>query len=138
MNPFTPPKVVAVEVVPSQATDSDRGVIAHLKARDNAPLHDVAYVVKIEFAEMPPATSHAWGLYVKDLRIPKYWAYKDGIYFKVFDPNFFAEHDGQPIRFSMDGVEFIDTGKKLVAPKPRGMKAAAHMSKLPLQEDVLK
>src|SRR5262249_38305301 len=138
MAPFTPRKVVAVEVVASQPTDSDRHVLAHLKARDNAPLADVAFLVKIQFEELPPVTSHGWGLYVSDERIPKYWAYKDGIYFKVFDPKFFVEHDRQPIRFSMNGVDFIDTGKKLVGPKPKALKAAADTSKLPLQADVLK
>jgi hypothetical protein len=138
MAPFTPPKVAAVEVVPSQPTDSDRSVIAHLKARDNAPLPDVAYLVKIRFEELPPVTSHGWALYVNDQRIPKYWAYKDGIYFKVFDPSFFVEHDRQPLRFSLNGVDFIDTGKKLVSPKPKVLKAAADTSKLPLQADVLK
>jgi hypothetical protein len=142
MTPSTAPKVVAVAVVPSQPTDSDHGVIAHLKARDDAPLQDVAYLVKIQFETMPPAASHTWGLYVNDLRIPKYWAYKDGIYFKVFDPNFFAEHDGEPIRFSLDGVEFIDTGKKLALPKAKTGKAktgkAAAPAQLPLQADVLK
>jgi hypothetical protein len=138
MAPFTPPKIVAVEVVASQPTDSDRSVIAHLKARDNVPLPDVAYLVKIRFEELPPVTSHGWALYVSDQRIPKYWAYKDGIYFKVFDPNFFVEHDRQPLRFSLNGVDFIDTGKKLVSPKPKVMKAAADTSKLPLQDDVLK
>jgi hypothetical protein len=138
MTLFTPPKVVAVEIVASQPTDTDRDAIAHLKARDNAPLQDVTYLVKIQFEELPPVTSHGWALYVNDHRVPKYWAYQDGIYFKVFDPNFFVEHAGQPIRFSLDGVDFIDTGKKLVSPKPKVMKAAAERSKLPLQSDVLK
>src|SRR6266404_6119635 len=117
MTPLTPPKITAVEVVASQPTDADRGAIAHLSARASAPLPEVAYVVKIAFEEMPPVTSQGWALYVNDQRIPKYWAYKDGIYFKVFDPNFLAEHEGQPIRFSMNGVEFIDSGKKLLSPK---------------------
>jgi hypothetical protein len=137
MTSFSPPKVVAVEVVASQPTGSDRDAIAHLKARDKAALQDVVYLVKIQFEELPPVTSHGWALYVNDQRIPKYWAYKDGIYFKVFDPAFLVEHAGQPIRFSMDGVDFIDTGKKLVSPK-KVIKAAADVSKLPLQSDVLK
>ena len=71
MPPFTPPRIAAVEVVASQPTDSDRGVIAHLKARDNVPLQEVAYVVKIRFEEFPPVTSHGWALYVKDYPVPK-------------------------------------------------------------------
>src|SRR5262249_54577016 len=113
MNPPTPPKITAVEVVATQPTDADRGVIAHLSARADAPLPDVTYLVKIEFEEMPPVTSQGWALYVQDERIPKYWAYSKGIYFKVFDPNFLTAHEGAALRFSLDGVNFIDTGKKL-------------------------
>src|SRR5262249_22570985 len=104
MNPLEPPKIAAVEVIASQPTDADRSAIAHLPARAGAPLPEVAYLVKIAFEEMPPVTSQGWALYVNEERIPKYWAYKDGIYFKVFDPNFLAEHHGQPLRFSLDGV----------------------------------
>ena len=137
MTPFTPPKIATVEIVASQPTDADRGVIAHLSASASAPLPEVAYLVKIAFEEMPPVTSHGWALYVSDQRIPKYWAYKDGIYFKVFDPNFLAEHNGQHLRFSLDGVHFIDTGKKLMKLKPKDQQAAFAAAKLPLQADVL-
>jgi hypothetical protein len=137
MTPFKPPKIAAIEVVAAQPTEADLGVIDHLSARASVPLPKVAYVVKIAFEEMPPVTSQGWALYVNDQRIPKYWAYKDGIYFKVFDPNFLAEHDGQPIRFSLDGVHFIDTGKKLIHRKPKAHRTAQAAAKLPLQSDVL-
>src|SRR5262249_13351738 len=138
MTPLTPPKIATVEVVATKPTDADLGAIAQLSARASEPLPKVAYVVKIAFEEMPPVTSQGWALYVNDHRIPKYWAYKDGIYFKVFDPNFLAEHDGQPLRFSLDGVHFIDTGKKLINLKPKAQRAAQAATKLPLQSDVLK
>jgi hypothetical protein len=138
MTPLTLPKIAAVEVIASQPTEADLGAIAHLSARAGAPLPEVAYLVKIAFEEMPPVTSQGWALYVNDERIPKYWAYKDGIYFKVFDPSFLAEHNGQSLRFSLDGVHFIDTGKKLVNLKPKAQRAAQAAAKLPLQADVLK
>src|SRR5262249_14421123 len=136
MTPPTPPKVTAVEVVAARPTDTDLGAIAHLSASASEPLPEVTYLVKIAFEEMPPVTSQGWALYVDDERIPKYWAYKDGIYFKVFDPNFLAEHNGQPLRFSLDGVHFIDTGKKLTNLKPKAQRAAQAAAKLPLQSDV--
>src|SRR5260370_23521745 len=137
MTPPTPPKIAAVEIVASQPTEADRGGSARLSASAGAPLPEVAYIVKIAFEEMPPVTSHGWALYVNDQRIPKYWAYKDGIYFKVFDPKFLAEHDGKPLRFSLDGVHFIDTGKKLKDPKPKASRAAHAAAQLPLHADVL-
>src|SRR5262245_38997330 len=130
MTPATPPRIAKVEVIAAQPTDADRSAITHLSARASAPLPEVTYLVKIAFEEMPPVTSQGWALYVNDERIPKYWACKDGIYFKVFDPNFLAEHNGQPLRFSLDGVHFIDTGKKLMNLKPKAQRAAHAAEKL--------
>ena len=103
MSPLKPPKITAVEVVAARPTAPDREVIAHLAA-PHAGVPEVAYLVKIAFEEMPPVTSQGWALYVNDQRIPKYWAYQGGIYFKVFDPNLPCRTQGQPLRFSLDGV----------------------------------
>ena len=81
----TPPKATAVEVVPAQPTQADRDAIAYLSGQANRALPGAAYLVLIELKVIPPATSEGWALYVGDFRIPKYWEYKDGIYFKVFD-----------------------------------------------------
>jgi hypothetical protein len=137
MQPSTLPNAVAVEVVPVQPTDADRSAIAHLSARDSKLLPQVAYIVKIRFETMPQATSEGWALYVKDFRIPKYWAYKDGIFFKVFDPQFFQDHHGQSLRFSQNGTEFVDTGLKLAIRRSRLEQSASEAAKLPLQDDVL-
>ena len=116
MQPSTPPKVTAVEVVAAQPTEADSAAVAHLSAEARRPLPQVAYLVTVRFETMPPATSQGWALYVKDLRIPKYWEYEHGIYFKVFDSQFFADRQGQQLRFSQNGSDFIDTGMKLAAP----------------------
>src|SRR5216684_8337816 len=117
MKPPTPPKIVAVEVVAVQPTEADKAAIAHLSAQAKKPLPQVAYLVKIRLKEVPPATSHGWALYLQEFRIPKYWEYKDGIYFKVFDPQFFEGHEGASLRFSSTGTEFTDTRMKLTASK---------------------
>jgi hypothetical protein len=137
MKPPTPPKIVAVEVVAVQPSDADKAAIAHLSAQAKKPLPQVAYLVKIRLKEVPPATSHGWALYLKDFRIPKYWEYKDGIYFKVFDPRFFEDYEGASLRFSSNGTEFTDTRMKLTASKAvrSGERDA---NKLPLQDDELK
>jgi hypothetical protein len=137
MKPATPPKIVAVEVVAVQPTEADKAAIAHLSAQAKKPLPQAAYLVKIRLKEVPSATSHGWALYLKDFRIPKYWEYKDGIYFKVFDPQFLEDHEGAPLRFSSNAVEFADTRMKLTASK--AVKSAeGDTKKLPLQEDALK
>jgi hypothetical protein len=138
MEPPTPPKVKAVEVVAAQPTQADSTTIAALSEQMSKPLPQVAYLVKLRLETMPQATSHGWALYVDDFRIPKYWAYKNGIYFKVFDPQFFADHKGKRFRFSQDGCEFIDTGMKLAPPASPAAKAKTGKSTLPLQSKILK
>jgi hypothetical protein len=147
MQPSTPPKIIAVEVVSTQPTPADRKAIDYLSVQTSRPLPQIAYIVKIRLATMPPATSHGWALYVNGFRIPKYWEYKNGIYFKVFDPQFFADHHGQLLRFSQNGIDFVETGKKLARPssekgrsknksKPKA-KSKEDTTTLPLQSEVL-
>lgn len=136
--PITP-KAVAVEVVATQPTEADRAALTHLSARGGKELPPVAYVVKVRLKSMPPVTSRGWALYVNDFRIPKYWEYTDGIYFKIFDPQFFVEHQGDRLRFSQDGSDFVDTGVRLSGPATLARKGSRRaVVKLPLQSDVLK
>jgi hypothetical protein len=122
MQPPKPPQIAAVDVVPAQA---DSMALTHLSAHTGASPPPVAYVVKVKLKSRLPATSLGWALYVSDVRIPKYWEYEDGIYFTVTDPNFFAEHKGERLRFSHDGAEFHDTGVKLPGAPASATPAAA-------------
>src|SRR6516162_9275990 len=132
MHPSTPPQITAVEVVAAQPTEADRATIAQLNRESGRALPEVAYLVKLRFKTMPPVTSQGWALYVGSLRIPKYWGYRHGIYFKVFDPQFLADHKGKKLRFSQNATDFIDTNMELTAPSasPRAKGKAA---RLPLQ-----
>jgi len=134
----TPPKVIAAEVVTAQPTEADSAAIAYLSAEAGRLLPQVAYVVKVRFKTKPPVSSQGWALYVNDFRIPKYWEYEHGIYFKVFDPQFFADHKGRKLRFSQNGTDFIDTGIKLPAPAPAAAKSRGNAGRLPLQPEVLR
>jgi hypothetical protein len=145
MEPPAPPKITGVEVVAAQPTEADSAAIAQLSAETNRSLPPVAYVVKVPLKTKPPATSMAWALYVNNVLIPKYWEYKEGIYFTVLDPQFFADHKGKRLRFSQNGVDFHDTGMKLPAPtapavasKSKSKAAKNKTARLPLQADVLK
>jgi hypothetical protein len=133
--PPTPPQAVAVEVVATQPTDADDATIARLNQAADRELAPVAYLVKIRLQTIPPATSSGWALYVNDFRIPKYWQYTDGIYFKVYDPQFFSDHAGEPLRFTPNGTDFIETGLTLATPDvvPAGTKARH----LPRQSELL-
>jgi len=134
----TAPQAVAVEVVPSQTTETDRAMVAQLEASERKSLPGVAYIVKIRLKALPEATSRGWALYVDKLRIPKYWTYRQGIYFKVFDPQFFAEHKSGKLRFSANGTDFVDTGLKLAVPREPNKKTARSKARLPREDEVLK
>jgi hypothetical protein len=136
MQPSTPPKATKVQVVAARPTDADSAAIAHLSARDRKSLPQVTYLVQIRLESRPKATSQGWALYVNDFRIPKYWEYKDGIYFKVFDPQFFQDHQGESLRFSQNWTDMIDTGLNLPAVDSGAQRSAK--TKLPLQDDLLR
>src|ERR1700757_3576896 len=138
MQQSTPPKVIGVEVVAAQPTDADSAAIAHLSSSSRKSLPPVTYLVKLRFESMPEATSHGWALYVNNFRIPKYWQYKEGIYFKVFDPQFFQDYQGQSIRFTLNETDFIDTGLRLAAADSRVQGSVMTSTSLPVQEDVLR
>jgi hypothetical protein len=134
---------VAVEVVATQPTDADHAIIGQLTARDGRALPPVAYVIKVRLRTMPPPTARGWALYVGEFRIPKYWEYRVGIYFKVFDPQFILDHQGERVRFSQDDTHFVDTGLRLTRPPAlpgtaRGRtRARTGPDSLPLQSEVL-
>jgi hypothetical protein len=134
--PPTPPQAISVEAVASQPNDADNAVIARLSQAAGRDMPPVAYLVTIRLQTVPEATSSGWALYVGDFRIPKYWEYKDGIYFKVYDPQFFSDHAGEALRFSPDGTEFIETGLTLASPDITPS-SAAEMPDLPQQREVL-
>lgn len=134
----SPPKAVAVEVVAAQPTKDDKALVAALAAEAGKPLPGAAYIVKVKLSAVPEPASHGFALYVGDLRVPKYWEYPQGIWFKVFDPDFFAAYKGRKLRFSADDVRFTDTGLTLAAPKSPTAKTARGAARLPTQEEVLK
>jgi hypothetical protein len=129
------PKIVSVDVVATRPTDTDRSMSAELSAETGHVASDAAFIVRIRLETIPPATGEGWALYVGDTRIPKYWEYPGGIYVKVLDEEFLAEHQGEKLRFSQNGEDFIDTGMRL--PGPRAGRATVAAATLPTQEDVL-
>jgi hypothetical protein len=133
---LTPPQAIAVEVVTTQPTEADDALIARLSPAVRRGLAPAAYLVMIRLQTIPPATSSGWALYINDFRIPKYWQYRDGIFFKVYDPQFLEDHAGESLRFSANGSEFIETGLTLVAPDV--VPSPAEARDLPRQDDILR
>jgi len=137
--PSAPPKVVSAAVVAAQPTDADKPMIARLSTELNRRLPATAFIVKIRLEKIPEPTGDGWALYVGDTRIPKYWEYPAGIYFKVFDQTFLADHQGEPLRFSHNDKDFVNTGVNLPGPGVARARARARTGtlSLPLQSDVL-
>jgi hypothetical protein len=135
--PSSPPKIVSAEVVATQPTDADRPMLARLSSELNRRLPASAFIVKIRLDKVPEPTGDGWALYVGDTRIPKYWEYSNGIYFKVLDETFLAEHQGEPLRFSHDDSTFVNTGVNLPGPEAPRPTAAKGARRLPLQSAVL-
>jgi hypothetical protein len=136
--PLTPLQVLQVDVVATRPTETDTKFIIHAGSTTRRELEPVAYIVRLRLESQPPATGAGWALFVGDLRIPKYWEYPGGIYFKVYDPAFFDEHAQDPVRFSSDlGQTFQETGLTLGHPS-RPETATAGTSDLPEQSDVLR
>lgn len=132
-----PPVAVAIEVVATQPVEADAAALDQVRRRTRDVATPVTYVVKVQLAAVPPATGSGWALYVGDFRIPKYWQYADGIFFKVFDPQFLTEHASGALRFSADaGAHFVETGLTLSSPDV-SPDTLARDRELPTQREVL-
>ena len=100
-------------------------------------MSETAFIVKVRLEKIPPATGHGWALFVADTRIPKYWEYAGGIYSKVLDDEFLSAHQGERLRFSENGADFVDTGVRLPGPGTRRDRRPRAIRDMPLQSEVL-
>jgi hypothetical protein len=104
-------KVSAIEVRAAQPKAADTRKIRYVAETRDVSLEDIAYVVKLYVEDVERFyTSLGYRLFVGDHEITKYAGFKNGIYFKVYDPGFLAQHAGDKVQFTTDGVEFVDTG----------------------------
>ena len=138
------PVVASVEVIPTRAKPADVKSIKYIQSQENISLEEVAYVVKITLEKMPPISSQGFELYLDNYRVRKYWAFRSGIYFKVYNPRFFAKHGGKQLRFSLVEQQFYDTGFRLPGAENQITARSAFLTDaaesaagLPAQEDIL-
>ena len=134
------PEVSSIEVRAAQPKAADSRKIQYICDIKNRSAEDIVYIVKLYMDDVEPFyTSAGLRLFVGDHEIKEYSGFKNGIYFKVYDPDFLAENGGEMVRFTADGVEFIDTGVRLPsAPAGVGLAATAGLAtELPSQDQVL-
>jgi len=137
MTSATPPRVEAVQIVVTRPTVPDHRTLAHLREAEKRDLENAVYLVKLRLETVPQPSSLAWALYLRNERVPQCWAYKHGIFFKVFDPQFLERRDGHELRFSLNGSDFVDTGHRLQWSASRSAKTAHPAAPLPTQDEAL-
>jgi hypothetical protein len=133
-------KVTSIEVRAAQPKAADSRKVRHLADAGARAAEDVVYIVKLYMDDVEPlSTSRGYRLYVGDVEVGKYAAFKNGLYFKVHAPAFLTENAGEDVRFTADGLEFIDTGIRLpdVSADVGAAPSAPGAPPLPTQEEVL-
>jgi hypothetical protein len=119
---------------------ADLRKIHHYAAERGAPVEEVSYIVKL-YTETPPVdNSMGVELYVGNQQIRKYSRFKNGIYFKINDPQQLSTLQGEEVRFRRPGAEeFINTGVRLPAEETieRSLRTA-DVNQFPTQEEVLR
>lgn len=133
------PEVSAVEIVATQPTEADLRSIENMRLTEDSQIRNVTYIIKLALENIPEISSLGFNVYVGEFRVRKYSGCRGGIYFKIYDPQFFSEHAGQNIRFSIDGITFQDSGQRL--PEVEDMSslslADSDLGSLPTQKQVL-
>jgi hypothetical protein len=129
-----------IQLLLARPEAADLRKIQHYAAARGAEIEEVSYIVKL-YTETPPVyNSMGVELYVGNQQIRKYSRFKNGIYFKVNDPQQLSTLQGQEVRFRRPGAdEFINTGVRVPAEEAieRGLRTTT-VNQLPTQEEVLR
>lgn len=118
---------------------ADLRKIRYYAAERGADIEEVSYIVKLYTQTPPVYNSMGVELYVGNQQIRQYSQFKNGIYFKVNDPQQLSTLQGEEVRFRRPGADkFINTGVRLPAEETieRSLRTA-DMRQLPTQEQVL-
>ncbi|WP_088889514.1 hypothetical protein [Leptolyngbya ohadii] len=129
-----------VQLLLARPEEADLRKINHYAARRGAEVEEVSYIIKLYTENLPLYNSMGVELFVGDQQIRQYSSFKNGIYFKVNDPQQLSTLQGEEIRFRRPGTnEFVNTGIRLPAEESanRGTRGA-DVTQLPTQEEVLR
>lgn len=135
--------LTTIQLVLARPEPADLRRIHHFTAQTGEQVEEVSYIVKLYIESPPVYDNMGLELYVGDEQIRKYSQFKNGIYFKVNDPQQLSALEGQPVRFRRPGSgEFINTGvsfptEDVSSRSPRSLESAQR-TELPTQEEVLR
>lgn len=129
-----------IQLMPARPEVADLRKINHYATERGTEVEEVSYIVKLYTATPPVYNSMGMELYVGSQEIRKYSQFKNGIYFKINDPQQLSKLQGEEVRFRRPGAdEFINTGVRLPANETINRRlTTVGISHLPTQEEVLR
>ena len=129
-----------IQLLLARPEAADLRKIRHYAAERGAEVEEVSYMVKLYTQTPPVYNSMGVELYVGDQQIRQYSQFKNGIYFKVNDPQQLSTLQGEEVRFRRpDTDEFINTGVRLPAEETINRSlSTADIPQLPTQAEVLR
>ena len=136
--------LTSIQLLLARPEEADLRKIQHYAAERGvsaADTEEVSYIVKLYLKTPLVHDNMGVELYVGDQPIPRYFQFKNGIYFKVNDPQKLSSLRGREVRFRRPGTdEFISTGVRFPAAeeKVEGALRAVEPAGLPTQEEVLR
>jgi len=111
-------EVSSMSVTAVRPETEDMRRLRLLEADEGVRTGGYYHVAKVYLRKLLPPTAMAPDFYVGDERITKYNGFRGGIYFEVHDPRFLERNAGKPLRFTIDGTTFHDTGVTLPRSEP--------------------
>ena len=133
--------LTGIQLLLARPEEADLRKIRHYAAARGVEAEEVSYIVKLYMETSPVHDTMGMELYVGDQPIHRYFQFKNGIYFKVNDPQELFSLRGREVRFRRPGMdEFISTGIRVPAAEEtaEGALRAASPAELPTQEEVLR
>jgi hypothetical protein len=137
--------VTKIQLRLARPEEADMRKIQHYAAESGAALAEAepaSALVKLYLQTPLPTDGMGIELYVNDQLIRRYSTFKNGIYFKVNDPQKLSNLRGGEVRFHRPGTdEFLDTGVTIPDAEdtedPAALRAGGAVE-LPSQEEVLR
>lgn len=131
--------LTAIQLLPARPEMADLRKIQHYATVAGSEIEAVSYLVKLYTGNSLPQDSLGVELYVGDQLIRQYFQFKNGIYFKVNDPQQLVALRGQEVRFRRRGdEELIHTGIRVPEAEANRPLAATDTTTLPTQAEALR
>ena len=130
------PKLRQIHTVRALPNPADNRSCDFIARREDIQLEPAVWLVALLLDRVPEPGGSTFFLHLGDYRVAKYWGFRGGIYFKVFNPRFFTKHGGKEVLFVAESGAVLRSGQRLPASPPRTFAADAGTA-LPTQSEAL-